>query len=42
MTRARFSPAPGPAGSLNGMFNWNHPDARPFILNPSTGEPVHS
>jgi phospholipase C len=30
------------SGSLNGMFNWNHPDSRPFILNPTTGQPARN
>jgi phospholipase C len=30
------------SGSLNGMFDWSHPDAQPFILNPSTGEPARA
>jgi phospholipase C len=28
------------AGSLDGMFNFRRPDARPLFLNPSTGEQV--
>ncbi|HEY6274892.1 MAG TPA: alkaline phosphatase family protein [Streptosporangiaceae bacterium] len=28
------------AGSLTGMFSWNHPDFRPYLLDPATGEPV--
>jgi phospholipase C len=28
------------AGSLDGMFNWSHPNDTPLILNPSTGRPA--
>ncbi len=28
------------AGSLMGLFDWRHPDARHFMLNPRTGEPT--
>ena len=28
------------AGSLGGMLSFRHPDFRPLILNPATGEPV--
>ena len=29
------------AGAANDMFNFQHPDFRPLLLNPSTGEPSH-
>jgi hypothetical protein len=29
------------SGSLDNMFNWDHPDFRPLILNPATGAPGH-
>jgi phospholipase C len=29
------------AGAVNDMFNFQHPDFRPLLLNPSTGEPSH-
>jgi len=28
------------AGSLDGMFSWVHPDFRPYLLDPATGEPT--
>jgi phospholipase C len=28
------------AGTLDGMFNFRHPDDRPLFLNPQTGEPA--
>lgn len=28
------------AGTLAGMFDYARPNARPFIVNPSTGQPV--
>jgi phospholipase C len=28
------------AGTLDGMFDFRHPTARPLFLNPSTGEPI--
>jgi phospholipase C len=28
------------AGSLDNMFSWDHPDFRPYLLNPATGEPA--
>jgi phospholipase C len=28
------------AGSLDSMFSWGHPDFRPYLLNPATGEPT--
>ena len=29
------------AGSLNGMFSWDHPSFAPYLLDPATGEPIH-
>ena len=29
------------AGAMNDMFNFQHPDFRPLLLNPSTGAPSH-
>ena len=28
------------SGSLNGLFDWSHPNFNAFILHPISGEPV--
>jgi hypothetical protein len=28
------------AGSLDGMFSWDHPSFAPYLLGPATGEPA--